>query len=160
VKQDIPNPHVRDFQRKKLYAAEESCSFWPDWIVELTEENARAYINSISTMYKIKEPTLYTEDITTPHGIRQRISKQNGDMLRLMAYATPTYVAIPSNLLSKLPYIVHEMSHVINYQLGPTDHHGPNFASIYLKVLSNYVGSKESKELQDAFDLHKVKYNV
>ena len=153
MQQDIPNPHVRDFQRKKLYAAEESCSFWPDWIVELTEENARDYINSISTMYKINEPTLYTDHISTPHGIRQRIAKQ-------MAYATPIYVAIPSNLLSKLPYICHEMAHVINYQLGPADHHGPNFASIYLKVLSNYIGYKESKELQDTFDLHKVKYNV
>ena len=25
---NIPNPTLRDFQRKKLYQAEESCSFW------------------------------------------------------------------------------------------------------------------------------------
>ena len=25
---NIPNTHVRDFQRKKVYRAEEKCSFW------------------------------------------------------------------------------------------------------------------------------------
>ena len=153
MKQDIPNFHVRDFQRKKLYRAEESCSFFPNWIVELTPEAANFYINSISAWGKIKEPTLYTEHISTPHGIRQRLAKQ-------MAYATPEYIAIPSNLLSKLPYICHEMSHVINYQTGPADHHGPNFASIYLKMIRNYLGSPEYTELKEAFNLHKVKYNV
>ena len=27
---DIPNTHVRDYQRKKVYDAEDSCMFWGD----------------------------------------------------------------------------------------------------------------------------------
>ena len=89
---DIPNTHIRDFQRKKLYQAEEDCLY----------------------------PT----------------SKS-------------------------LPYICHEMSHVINYNdPDKADHHGANFAGTYLQVVKEFIGEEDYQELLNAFKHRKVKYNV
>ena len=50
------------------------------------------------------------------------------------------------------------MSHVINYQIGPADHHGPNFASAYMEVVKTFIGQKECIELEQAFKKFGVKY--
>jgi hypothetical protein len=50
------------------------------------------------------------------------------------------------------------MSHVINYQLGPADHHGPNFAKVYLEVVHEFIGEEEYQELKNQFDLLGVRY--
>jgi len=148
----IPNPHVRDSQRKRVYEAEERCMFWyTDNKISQTEtENL---IGDISTWADINTPTLYTDSINTPHGIKQRLAKQ-------MSYATPMYVALSNNAVGSIPYLCHEMAHVINYQKGPADHHGPNFAAIYLKLVELFIGQKERKELQHSFDKTKVKYSI
>ena len=148
---DIPNPHVRDFQRKKLYEAEERCMFWHHY-TEVSRSEAEQLIEEISKWAGINIPTLYTDSINTPNGIKQRLAKQ-------MSYATPIYVALSSNAAGSIPYICHEMSHVINYQKGPADHHGPHFAAIYLNLVETFIGKKERTELQHSFDKTAVKYS-
>ena len=148
---NIPNAQVRDFQRKKLYEAEEQCIFWHKY-KEVSKDEAEQLIEDISTWADINTPTLYTDSINTPHGIKQRLAKQ-------MAYATPIYVALSDNAVGSIPYICHEMAHVINYQRGPADHHGPHFASIYLNLIETFIGKEEREELENSFDNKKVKYS-
>ena len=149
----IPNTHIRDYQRKKVYDAEEQCMFWHT-NPEISQIDAEKLIHSISTWADIKQPILYTGNKRTiPTTIRRRLAKY-------IAYATPTYVAIPSNVIKRTPFICHEMSHVINYQKGPADHHGPNFTKTYLQLVEKFIGEKEKQELQQSFDRKKVNYNT
>ena len=148
---DIPNAHVRDYQRQKVYDAEEQCVFWYNYN-EVSQAETEQLIKDISTWAGINTPTLYTDNINTPHGIKQRLAKQ-------MSYATPIYVALSSNAVGSTPYICHEMAHVINYQRGPADHHGPHFAAIYLNLIATFIGEKERTELQHSFDKAAVKYS-
>ena len=80
----IPNAHIRDYQRKRVYDAEEQCMFWHD-NPEISQTKAEQLINSISTWAEIKQPILYTGNKRTiPINIRKRLAKY-------IAYATPTY---------------------------------------------------------------------
>lgn len=138
---DIPNPHVRDFQRKRLYDAEVTCTFW-DNINILTLDEIDSFITDIAIWANIKKPDILVqghEDIST-------------------AYATPTEIVLPFPLAQSIPFICHEMSHVINYQLGPADHHGSNFAKVYLEVVNTFIGKEAYDELKTAFDHLRVRY--
>jgi len=147
----IPNAHIRDYQRKRVYDAEEQCMFWYN-NPEISQTKAEQLINSISTWAEIKQPILYTGNKRTiPSSIRKRLAKH-------IAYATPTYIALPSNVVTKIPFICHEMSHVINYQKGPADHHGPNFTKTYLQLVEKFISEKAKQELQKSFDNKKVNY--
>jgi len=141
---DIPNPTLRDFQRQKLYHAEASCSFWNNLTI-LSSYKVTGIVKDISfwaniTLPKLSFPTL-----------------KNG---RYIAYATASELVLPFPLAKSVPFICHEMSHVINYQRGPdvADHHGPNFATAYLEVVCKFIGMTEYGELKEAFKQHKVKY--
>ena len=35
---DIPNTHIRDYQRKRVYKAEDSCMFWGDTQIMTREQ--------------------------------------------------------------------------------------------------------------------------
>tara|TARA_Y100001951_G_scaffold104947_1_gene118764 strand:- start:2611 stop:3066 length:456 start_codon:yes stop_codon:yes gene_type:complete len=138
---DIPNLHVRDFQRKRVYDSELSCSFW-DNVSILPLEEIEQLITDISVWADIKQPTLSVQG--------------HEDML--VAYATATEIVLPFPITQSKPFICHEMSHVINYQLGPADHHGPNFAKTYLEVVRNFIGKEAYDELKRAFDHLRVRY--
>ena len=139
---DIPNPLVRDFQRKRLYEAELECSFW-DCLEILTRKQVRNLVSTIATWANIKCPTVSYPPLY-----------KNGGA----AYATSTNLVLPFQLSKSVPFICHEMSHVINYQRGPADHHGPNFATAYLEVVKTFIGENEYGELRESFDHKKVKY--
>ena len=138
---DIPNLHVRDFQRKRVYNAELECSFW-DNISILPIEEIEQLITDISTWARIERPELSVQG--------------HEDML--VAYATPTEIVLPFPITQSKPFICHEMSHVINYQLGPADHHGSNFAKVYLEVVNTFIGKEAYDELKTAFDHLRVRY--
>ena len=138
----IPNPEVRDFQRKKLYDAEDLCTFWNHLNI-LSLEEINLLIKNIAAHFVIKPPMLITEG----HGSS------------LVAYATATELVLPFPIAKSLPFICHEMSHVINYQHGPADHHGPNFATTYLLAVKNFMGLKAYSELLYNFADKKIKYN-
>jgi len=147
----IPNIHIRDFQRQKVYDAEEQCMFWHIH-PQTSQTKAEQLIHSVSTWANIEKPILYTGNKKTiPTSIRRRLAKH-------IAYATPTYVAIPSNVVKRIPFICHEMAHVINYQKGPADHHGPNFTKTYLQLVGKFINEKARQDLQDSFDRKHVKY--
>ena len=56
---NIPNTHVRDFQRKRLYQAEESCPFWkPLRFKFLSTKETKTLIKGISNWAEIPIPTL------------------------------------------------------------------------------------------------------
>jgi hypothetical protein len=139
---DIPNPTLRDFQRKKLYDSEGSCSFWNE-IQILSSTKVKCLVQKISLWANIDTPK-----ISYP-------SYKNG---RYIAYATASDLVLPFPIAKSVTFICHEMSHVINYQLGPADHHGPNFAKAYLEVVNRFIGTKEYGELKESFIKHKVKY--
>ena len=138
---NIPNLHVRDFQRKRVYDAELNCIFW-DNISILPIEEIETLITDISLWANIAKPML---------------SVQGHEDMQV-AYATPDEIVLPFPVTQSKPFICHEMAHVINYQLGPADHHGPNFAKTYLEVVRNFIGKEAYDELKTAFDHLRVRY--
>ena len=138
---DIPNTHIRDYQRKRLYKAEENCTFWNTLDI-LSLDEIDKLITLISEVFNIYPPKL-----------------EVGDKLDIQtAYATKDLIVLPFPITKSLPFICHEMSHVINYQIGPADHHGPNFASAYMEVVKTFIGQKECIELEQAFKKFGGKY--
>tara|TARA_Y100000310_G_scaffold249252_2_gene255291 strand:+ start:2078 stop:2533 length:456 start_codon:yes stop_codon:yes gene_type:complete len=138
---DIPNPTLRDFQRKKLYQAERTCGFWNN-LQTLSSRRVKALVKDIGSWANIDLP---------------KISYASHKNARTVAYATAVDLVLPFPLAKSVPFICHEMSHVINYQRGPADHHGPNFASAYLEVVNEFVGQKGYEELKESFRRYKVK---
>ena len=136
----IPHSNVRDFQRKRVYDAEELCSFW-NTLQVLSLKEVKELVRLISAKFVIQAPDLITEG-------------HHDDLFT--AYATPTEIALPFPISKSVPFICHEMAHVVNYQLGPVDHHGPNFSSVYLKIVEKFIGNEAFTELKKAF----VKTNV
>ena len=138
---NIPNLHVRDFQRKRVYDAELNCIFW-DNISILPIEEIETLITDISLWANIAKPML---------------SVQGHEDMQV-AYATPDEIVLPFPVTQSKPFICHEMAHVINYQLGPADHHGSNFAKVYLEVVNTFIGKEAYDELKKAFDHLRVRY--
>ena len=54
---DIPNTHIKDYQRQRVYEAEDCCMFWGDSRV-LTYEEAKNLIDRISFHAKITPPEI------------------------------------------------------------------------------------------------------
>ena len=133
---DIPNTHVRDYQRKRLYQAEDSCMFWGNTKV-LTSEQVQDTINQISEWANIESPTLLEDGHT-------------------LAYATKDTISLPFPITKTMPYIVHEMTHVINYNGSNADHHGKHFAGKYLEVLKEFIVTHAHRDLRKAFRRYKV----
>lgn len=135
---DIPNTHIKDFQAKQIFQAEDSCMFWGDTDI-LTWEQVQNIIQRISEWAEISPPTLLEEG-------------------HLIAYATADTISLPFPISKTLPYICHEMSHVINYNGTNADHHGKHFAGKYLEVVEEFIGSNAHQELTKAFRRYKVRY--
>ena len=57
---DIPNANVRDYQRKRLYNAEDSC-LWGDMII-MTHKQVEELIYKISQWAEIAPPRLITDE--------------------------------------------------------------------------------------------------
>ena len=137
---DIPNTHVRDYQRKRVFQAEDSCMFWGDTDI-LTWEQVQNLIQTISEWAEISPPSLLEEG-------------------HLIAYATADTISLPFPIAKTLPYICHEMSHVINYNGTDADHHGKHFAGKYLEVVKEFIGSGAYKDLKRAFKVYGVGYKI
>ena len=135
---NIPNTHVRDFQRKRLYNAEDTCSFMKQLEV-LSYADVVNLVVRISDWAGIPVPSVIEEGHT-------------------LAYATADEIVLPYPITKSVPYIVHEMSHVINYNSTDADHHGEHFASTYLEVVNTFIGRNAYYELRDSFDKYKVRY--
>ncbi len=138
---NIPNAHIRDFQRKRVYDAEASCTFW-NMFTPLSLCETQTIIDSISNWAKIPIPTL---DI-------------HGQENLPLAYATATEIVLPTHATRTLPFICHEMAHVINYNSDNADHHGQYFVTTYLQLVKTFIGHNEFLELQQVFKNNKVKY--
>jgi hypothetical protein len=144
---NIPNTHVRDFQRKRLYQAEESCPFWkPLRFKFLSTKETKTLIKGISNWAEIPIPTLLNNK-----------GKLN---MRQSIYATADVISLPFPISRTAPYIAHEMAHVVNYNTSGADHHGPNFTTIYLQVVEKFLGVEAKQELQESFNQNKVRYLI
>ena len=135
---DIPNTHIRDYQRKRLYDAEDSCMFWGN-IEILTRKQVEDVIHKISQWAEISPPNLIEDGHT-------------------LAYATKDTISLPFPVTKTMPYIVHEMSHVINYNGSNADHHGKHFAGKYLEAVEEFIGREASRDLRKAFLRYKVQF--
>tara|TARA_E500000331_G_scaffold350594_1_gene395752 strand:+ start:668 stop:1096 length:429 start_codon:yes stop_codon:yes gene_type:complete len=134
---DIPNANVRDYQRKRLYNAEDSC-LWGDMKI-MTYKQVEELIYKISQWAEITPPRLITDENS-------------------IAYATANIICLPSPITRTVLFVTHEMSHVINYKGKNPDHHGKHFAGTYLEVVKEFIGENTYNNLRKAFDLYKVKY--
>jgi len=142
---NIPNTHVRDFQRKRLYEAEDA--WLTGWVFKfLTTKETKKVIKDISDWAGIPVPTL--------------ISNQGKLNMRQSIYATSDIISLPFPLSRTTPYIAHEMAHVVNYNSPKADHHGPNFSKIYLQIVKEFIGIEAEQELQDSFNQNKVRYST
>ena len=135
---DIPNTHIKDYQAKQIFQAEDSCMFWGDTDI-LTWEQVQNIIQRISEWAEISPPTLLEEG-------------------HLIAYATADTISLPFPISKTLPYICHEMSHVINYNGTNADHHGKHFAGGYLEVVEEFIGTEASQDLKRAFKVYGVEH--
>jgi len=141
---DIPNAHVRDFQRQRVYNAEEQCNFWQDGLRNppLGGDEVEALVAKIALWASIKQPNILYE---APSKIP-------------IAYATHDSVVLPFDRASSLPYICHEMAHCINYNSDNADHHGRHFSLTYLNLVKQFISRTASVELRKAFRNNRVKY--
>ena len=135
---NIPNTHLRDYQRKKVYEAEADCSFWES-PKTLIERSFREVINQIADWGKIQVPKIITEG-------------------HELVYATPTEIVIPYPNTKNRPTVCHEMAHVINYNTLNADHHCKYFCGTYLLVVKNFISANAHLELVKAFEKYKVDY--
>ena len=83
---NIPNLHVRDFQRKRVYDAELNCIFW-DNISILPIEEIETLITDISLWANIAKPML---------------SVQGHEDMQV-AYATPDEIVLPFPVTQSKP---------------------------------------------------------
>ena len=143
---NIPNYEVRDFQRKRVYTAEENCSFWKEPF-SLEPQEVIDIVKDISSWADIHEPRSLFE---RPIQMKRQVPSN-------MAFAAPDLVCLPLFACNK-PFICHEMAHVISYQKGPNDHHGPNFVKVYLDLIHSFMGQAEEDELRS--ELSKAKARV
>ena len=141
---DIPNLHLADDQARLVYEAEEQCGFWNNLEV-LSLAKVKDLVKRISLWAEIFVPKV--------------ITKGHADLT--IAYATPTTIVLPFPFAKSLPYICHEMAHVINYQsVIYADHHGKNFASVYLQIVREFASPRNYLELKKAFDKMQVEYLI
>ena len=139
---DIPNLHLSDDQARLVYEAEEQCGFWNDLTV-LSLAEVKDLVKRISVWAGVFVPKVITEGHTDS----------------TIAYATSTSIVLPFPFAKSLPYICHEMAHVINYQsVIYADHHGKNFTSVYLQIVRAFASPRNYLELKKAFDKTKVQY--
>ena len=96
---NIPNLHLADDQARLVYEAEEQCDFWNNLEV-LPLAEVKNLIKTISVWAGVCVPQIVTEGHTDS----------------TIAYATSTSIVLPFPFAKSLPYICHEMAHVINYQ--------------------------------------------
>ena len=135
---DIPITHIKDYQRQRVYEAEDCCMFWGDSRV-LTYEEAKNLIDRISFHAKITPPEIIEDGHQPTYATKDKI-----------------YFTYPS--LKNLPTICHEMAHVINYNGKNADHHGKYFCGRYLDLVKNFIGIHAYKDLVKAFRKHKIDY--
>ena len=138
---DIPNSQLKDPQAKLVFSAEDECLFWND-LTPLSNKEIVLLVNKISKWFSINSPKISFE----------------GHMYDV-AYATSNLIVLPFPYSKSVPYICHETSHVINYQIGPADHHGKYFTATYLEVVKKVLGISAFRELKNSFDRFEVKYN-
>ena len=140
---DIPNQHLKDVQAKLVYDAEDECYFWQNFEV-LSDKQTKNLINQIALFFSVQPPNI----------------NFNGHIYGI-AYATSDLIVLPFPYSKSVPYICHEMAHVINYQDETmADHHGINFSGIYLNIVKEFIGLDAYKELKNSFDTLGVRYNL
>ena len=139
---EIPKVHIRDYQRTKLYKAEEQCVFWQKGINNILDTRAvQDVVRTVAKWANIECPTIVYE--STPY---------------TTAYATAKSVVLPFPRDSTLPFLCHELSHVINYNSEHADHHGEYFVTTYLNVVNHFIGKDAFDELSNSFKKKRVKY--
>ena len=144
---EIPNVHIRDFQRAKVYRAEEQCTFWKDGMQNiLSKGDVLRIVQTIAHWANIDCPTIiYPEYNDTSYN-------------NTPAFATADSLVLPFARANSLPFICHEMAHVINYNSENADHHGAYFVTTYLNVVKQFIGKDASNELKKSFKSKHVKY--
>ena len=133
---------MKDYQRQAVYDAEDSCSFWLQGEY-FSEKQADELITRISKWAKIEKPEAQFNAVD-----------KDGEIFPV-AKGMAHSIVLPCFAMNE-SYICHEMAHVITYQRGHIDYHGPRFIQIYCDIIKYIYGKTEYKELLNNFEIYNI----
>lgn len=138
----------RDTQKSRLYAAE-NAAFPAKFGPAMSWDEARAYIDGVFRSHWMR---------TRYPGAAQRwrlnLIRLSDGRSRTSAGANASYIALPR--WSRTPIVIlHEIGHVI---APPRAWHGHEYAAIYLKLVSQFLGRASHDRLRAEFKRHRVRY--
>ena len=133
---------VKDFQRQAVYKAEDECSFWLQGEY-FSEEEADELITRISEWAEIEKPDCQFNAVD-----------KDGEIFPV-AKGMAHSIVLPCFAMNE-SYICHEMAHVITYQRGEIDFHGPIFVNIYINIIRKILGYNYYKELLNRFKFYNI----
>lgn len=134
----------RDFQRQRIYNAEFD----------------RDFIAFDKRFWKKADTLKFTKKVLRSAYWKKRYPTMGVDVVKItfrncrgsMAYPQIEKIRFGTRYMSK-SVVIHELTHLITNG----DHHGEQFAKVYLELVKHYCGKACWKALKDAFKVHKVK---
>ena len=158
---------ARDFQRNKVYAAQESI-----WDYQMPPVGSGSLLDVRDYVLKIMTSDSWTR-ICEKYGrcpTRPVVVMESGRTRASCSTATitlPSYEAtIKKGFNMRQPWLIcHEMahmatSHLIYTHMGQIASHGPEFADAYVNLVTGNLGKTEGERLFKAFERRGVKQEV
>ena len=149
---------MRDFQRQKVYDAEDTA--FPEFReeVELTPKELEEYFYSlynskfVTNLRKLKH-------VLEPH---PDFKLNFGDERHKLATANSGEATFPFTTRNKY-FVIHELAHVLTYDgdgSKSVSPHGREYCDIYLKLVLQFLGDEHHTELLTQFIVHNVKFSL
>jgi len=164
---------MRDYQRKKVYTAEEE---WDNPLALQTEEWRQEHLYPYSYPYSNSSylqkilPFYEALDVVDVETLVYNISDSwniscpsinfQGEQQKA-ALACTDYIDLPKWAMTP-SVICHEMAHIVTQQKCMFDGHGPVFCGIFVELVHEFMGQEYGTDLQWAFALNSVdvEYNT
>jgi hypothetical protein len=149
----IKNRMIRDYQRTKVYTAENTAlGFYKDTMTfEEAVEVSLRLLNSNMVADMIND----LEHVTPPCEV---FEIRSGDKRSTCACANSEYMRLPKGTRN-LPTICHELAHVLTIDNSTEPnyaYHGEEFCEVYLKLVQKFIGDDAHTDLLAAFIIHNV----
>lgn len=131
---------MRDFQRARLYRAE------PPTVVEFT-----TLAKAVVFIQRVVQSRWWKSHAIGPwaHAAITVMAGQG-------TYAQRNHIVLAYWALNRHT-ILHELAHVA---AGGAARHGPNFASMYLKLVRRFIGPEWARMLRESFIRNRVKFRA
>jgi putative metallohydrolase (TIGR04338 family) len=152
---------VRDSQRSKLYAAENSLGTLHCEDEYATTSACRAYIVSVLGDTWVRQE--FGQKIC--ESMAQYVIIKDGRGRRMACFRGWHTIVLPKWARGRW-VMLHELAHMmVDHQRSwnycrPVAAHGPEFAWVYMRLVRHALGPNESTRLQGAFVSHRVRYRT